>query len=91
MHNLSAAKSTGFCLSACIDQRCFERMLELDRDGVVKRKSILKLGSRTPSLFQDCASLPALLGLTAESGMNFLSASVVVNFCEMGLRPLRFA
>jgi hypothetical protein len=62
MHNLSAAKSTGFCLSACIDQRCFEGMLELHRDGVVERKIILKLRSRTPSLLQDCASLPALLG-----------------------------
>jgi hypothetical protein len=70
MHNLSAAKSTGFCLSACIDQRCFERMLELDRDGVGERKIILKLHSRTPSLLQDCASLAALWGLTAESGLN---------------------
>jgi hypothetical protein len=42
MHNLSAAKSTGFCLSAFIDQRCFERMLELDRDGVVERKIIFE-------------------------------------------------
>jgi len=24
MHNLSAAQSTGFCLSALIDQGCFE-------------------------------------------------------------------
>jgi hypothetical protein len=24
MHNLSAAQSTGFCLYAFIDQRCFE-------------------------------------------------------------------
>jgi hypothetical protein len=67
MHNLSAAKSTGFCLCACIDQRCFEGMLELHREGVVERKIILKLHSRTPSLLQDCASLPALFGLTAES------------------------
>jgi hypothetical protein len=60
MDNLSAAKSTGFCLSACIDQRCLEGMLELQRDGVVERKIILQLRSRTPSLLQDCASLPAL-------------------------------
>jgi hypothetical protein len=39
MHNLSAAKSTGFCLRACIDQRCFEGMLGLDRDGVGEAKS----------------------------------------------------
>jgi hypothetical protein len=42
MDNLSAAKSTGFCLSACIDQRCLEGMLELQRDGVIERKIILK-------------------------------------------------
>jgi hypothetical protein len=47
-------------------------MLELDRDGVGERKIILKLRSRTPSRLQDCASLPALLGLTAESGLNRL-------------------
>jgi hypothetical protein len=62
LHNLSAAKSTGFCLSASIDQRSVERMLELDREGVAERKIILKLRSRTPSLFQDRASFPALLG-----------------------------
>jgi len=45
-------------------------MLELHRDGVVERKIILKLRSRTPSLLQDCASLPALLDLTEESEMN---------------------
>jgi hypothetical protein len=33
----------------------------LDRDGMRKRKIILKHRSRTPSLLQDCASLPALL------------------------------
>jgi len=57
MHNLSAAKSTGLCLAAFIDPRCFEGMLELHRDGVVKRKIILQLRNRTPSLLQDCASL----------------------------------
>jgi hypothetical protein len=46
------------CLSAFIDPRCFEGMLELHRDGVVERKIILKLRSRVPSLLQDCASLP---------------------------------
>ena len=45
-------------------------MLKPHRYGVRKRKIILKLRSRTPSLLQDCASLPALLGLTAESGLN---------------------
>jgi hypothetical protein len=69
-HKLSAAKSTGFCLSALIEQHCVEGMLELDPDGVVERKIILKLRSRTPSRLQDCASLPALWGLTAESGLN---------------------
>jgi hypothetical protein len=69
MHNLSAAQSTGLCLSVFIDQRCIEGMLELYGDGVVERKIILKLRSRTPSLLQDCASLPPLLGLTAASGM----------------------
>jgi len=67
MRNLSGAKSTGWCLAAFIDPRCFEGMLELHRDGVVERKIILKLRSRTPSLLQDCAALPALFGLTAES------------------------
>jgi hypothetical protein len=70
MRNLSRAKSTGFCLSACIDQRSVEGMLELDGDGVAERKIILKLRSRTPSLLQDCASLPAPLALTEESGLN---------------------
>jgi len=70
MHNLSAAQSTGFCLSAFIDPRYFEVMLEPDRDGGRDRKIILKLPSRTPSLLQDCASLPALPSLTAESGFN---------------------
>ncbi|MGB7950140.1 MAG: hypothetical protein WCH75_20840, partial [Candidatus Binatia bacterium] len=37
-----------------------------NRDGVRDRKIILKLSSRTPSLLQDCASLPEL---TAESGL----------------------
>jgi len=69
MHNLSVAKSTGSCLSAFIDQRCIEGMLKLRRDGVVERKIISKVRSRTPSLLQDCASLSALLGLTAESGI----------------------
>jgi len=52
-------KST--CLAAFIDQRCFGVMLELHGDGVVERKIVLQLRSRTPSLLQDCASLPALL------------------------------
>jgi hypothetical protein len=39
MHNLSAAKSTGFCLAALIDQRSVEGMLELDRGGMIERKS----------------------------------------------------
>jgi hypothetical protein len=62
MHNRSAAKSTGLCLSVFIDPRCFEGMFELHRDGVVERKIILQLRSRTPSLLQDCASLPATFG-----------------------------
>jgi hypothetical protein len=66
MHNLSAAKSTGLCLSAFIDPRCFEGMHEPHRDGVVERKIILKLRSRTPSLLQDCASLPALWGIRVD-------------------------
>jgi hypothetical protein len=45
-------------------------MLELDRDGVGERKIILKLRRRTPSLLQDCASLPALSGLTVQAGFN---------------------
>jgi len=73
MHNLSAAKSMGFCLSAFIDQHCFEGMLKSHRDSMVERKIILKLPSRTPSLLQDCASLPAVPGLTAESGFNLPS------------------
>jgi hypothetical protein len=44
MHNLCAAKSTGFCLCALIGRRCFEGMLELDRDGVVERRIILNFG-----------------------------------------------
>jgi hypothetical protein len=59
MHNVSAAKTTGLCLSAIIDQHCFEGMLKPDRDNGRDRKIILKLPSRTPSLLQDCASLPA--------------------------------
>jgi hypothetical protein len=47
-----------------------EGMLELDRDGVGERKIILQHRSRTPSLLQDCASLPALLDLTA--GFEFI-------------------
>jgi hypothetical protein len=43
-------------------------MHEPPRDGVRKRKIILKLHSRTPSLLQDCASLSARLGLIAKSG-----------------------
>jgi len=45
-------------------------MLKPYRYVVRKRKMILELRSRTPSLLHDCASLPALLGLTAESGLN---------------------
>jgi hypothetical protein len=69
MHNLSAAKSTGSCLSAFIDQHCGEGMLKPHHYGVQKRKIILKLHSRTPSLLQDCASLSARLGLTGESAI----------------------
>jgi hypothetical protein len=68
MHNLSAAPSTGSCLSAFIDQHCIEGMLKPHRYGLRKREIILKLRSRTPSLLQDCASLYGRLGLTAESG-----------------------
>jgi len=39
IHNLSAPKSTGLCLSAFIDQRGFEGMLELHRDGWWRAKS----------------------------------------------------
>jgi hypothetical protein len=85
MHNLSAAKSTGLCLSVFIDQPCFERMLELHRDGEAERKIILKLRSRTPSPLQDCASLPPLLGLTAESG--FKKAACIVFRRDMGGSP----
>jgi len=60
MHNLSAAKSMGFCLSAGIDRHCFEGMLKPYRDGARKREITLKLHSRPPSLLQDCASLSAL-------------------------------
>jgi hypothetical protein len=38
-------------------------------NDVRERKMTLKLHSRTPSLLQDCTSLPAF-GLTAESGSN---------------------
>jgi hypothetical protein len=44
-------------------------MVELDRDGVVGRKIILKLRRRTPSLLQGRAWLSALLDLTVESGL----------------------
>jgi len=67
MHNLSAAKSTGLCLSAFIDQRCFEGMLELHRDGAVEPKSFETSQSdafAAPRL--RLASAP--LRLTAESG-----------------------
>jgi hypothetical protein len=37
-------------------------MFKPDRDGVLERKIALKLGSRTPSLLQDCALLLVLLG-----------------------------
>jgi hypothetical protein len=50
-------------------------MLKPYRDGVRERKNTLKLHSPTPSLLQDCASLPALLALTAESGFNPLKSS----------------
>jgi hypothetical protein len=51
----------GSCLSAFIDAALM-RMLKPDRDGVLERKTALKLRSRTPSLLQDCAFVPALLG-----------------------------
>jgi hypothetical protein len=57
------------CLTALIDQRRFERMIELHRNGVSGCKIILKLPNRTPSLLQDCASLSGRLALTTESGM----------------------
>jgi hypothetical protein len=85
MHNLSAANLTGFCLSALIDQRSVEGMLELDRDGVAERKIILKLRGRTPWLLQDCASLPALLSLTAKSG--FIRAWQPVGVRKRFVRP----
>jgi hypothetical protein len=61
MHNLSAAKSTGFCLCAYIDQGSVEGMLELHRDGALEGRINLKFHNRTPSLLQDC-SPPARLG-----------------------------
>jgi hypothetical protein len=51
-------------------------MLKLRRDGVRERKIILKLRSRTPWLLQDCPSLSARLGLTAESGLEEFSCAV---------------
>jgi hypothetical protein len=51
----------GFCLWADIDQLCFEKMFKRRRNDVRERKMTLRLGSRTPSLLQDCASLPAFL------------------------------
>jgi hypothetical protein len=45
-------------------------MFKPDRDGVLERNIAVKLRGRTPSLLQDCASLSARLGLTAESGLN---------------------
>jgi hypothetical protein len=63
-------------------------MLELDRDGVVERRITLQLRSRTPSLLQDCASLPALLGLTAESGFNRAERLGAVGFDPMGIAPM---
>jgi hypothetical protein len=56
-----------------IDQHRVEGMLEVHRYGVLERKIIWKLRSRTPSLLQDCASLPPLFGLTAESGCKELA------------------
>jgi hypothetical protein len=35
--------------------------VELDRNDLRKRKTTLKLQSRTPLLLQDCTSLPAFL------------------------------
>jgi len=70
MRNLSAAQATGFSMHR---PALREGMHGPHRDGVRKRKIILKLPSRTPSLLQDCASLPALLGLTAESGFKVRS------------------
>ena len=58
-HNPSAAKSMGFCLGVDIAQRCFEGRLSLSSNDVRERKMTLKFHSRTPSLLQDCTSLPA--------------------------------
>ena len=46
------------------------RDVEFHRNDLTKVKMMLKLQSRTPSLLQDCTSLPARFGLTAESGIN---------------------
>jgi hypothetical protein len=68
--------SSDTCVKPAPGKSAFEGMLELDRDGVVERKIILQLRSRTPSRLQECVSLPALLGLTAESGFILLQRVV---------------
>jgi len=46
------------------------RVAELHRNDLMKAKMMLKLQSLTPSLLQDCTSLPSEFRLTAESGFN---------------------
>jgi hypothetical protein len=63
------AKSMGFCLGVHIALRCFEGRVKPQSNDVRERKMTLKFYSLTPSLLQDCTSLPAFFGLTAESGL----------------------
>jgi len=58
----------GFVPLSNIDQRCCEGMLSFIAMTWRKAKMILWLQSRTPSLLQDCTSLPA----GSVSGLNNL-------------------
>jgi hypothetical protein len=44
-----------------MDRRVLRAGVEVDRNDLREPKKTLKLQSRTPSLLQDCASLPAFL------------------------------
>ena len=48
--------------------------VEFHRNDLTNAKMTLKLQSRTPSLLQDCTSLPAGFGLTAESGFKWIAS-----------------
>jgi hypothetical protein len=74
-------------LGMLIDQRCFEGMLEFDRDRVVDRKIILKLRSRTPSAAPRLRLASGTFGFNCRIGVQSKKHDKRKHDCQKNPRP----